>query len=61
MFDKNEFMKYATKHLGMSGMHLEKYASATSRIAAPNIHAFTPAIKPPFAKAYAAFGNGGYA
>jgi ATP-dependent Clp protease protease subunit len=37
--DHNEFFKYATKHLGMSGMHLEKYASAT-----PNITGFTPQV-----------------
>jgi ATP-dependent Clp protease, protease subunit len=41
--DKNEFMKYATKHLGMSTMHLEKYIDK-SMIAAPNITAFTPAV-----------------
>lgn len=40
MFDKNEFQKYATKHLGMSGMHLEKYMDAT----APGIRAFTPYV-----------------
>jgi ATP-dependent Clp protease protease subunit len=40
MFHKDEFMNYATKHLGMSSMHLEKYVSAT----VPNITAFTPAI-----------------
>lgn len=44
MFDKNEFQKYAVKHLGMSGMHLEKYMSATGAAAAPNIRAFTPAV-----------------
>lgn len=44
MFDKNEFQKYAVKHLGMSGMHLEKYAATTGAIAAPNIRAFTPAV-----------------
>jgi ATP-dependent Clp protease protease subunit len=44
MFDKKEFEKYATKHLGMSGMHLEKYMSATGAAAAPNIRAFTPAV-----------------
>ena len=37
--DYNEFYKYATKHLGMSGMHLEKYASLT-----PNITGFTPQV-----------------
>lgn len=40
MFDKNEFQKYATKHLGMSSMHLEQYIAATT----PNIRAFTPAV-----------------
>lgn len=40
MFHKNEFMQYATKHLGMSSMHLENYISST----VPNITAFTPAI-----------------
>lgn len=40
MFHKDEFMNYATKHLGMSSMHLEKYVSSTI----PNITAFTPAI-----------------
>jgi ATP-dependent Clp protease protease subunit len=44
MFDKNEFQKYATKHLGMSTMHLEKYMAANGAIAAPNIRAFTPAV-----------------
>lgn len=40
MFHKDEFKKYATKHLGMSSMHLEKYM----KVAAPNIHAFTPQV-----------------
>jgi ATP-dependent Clp protease protease subunit len=44
MFDKNEFQKYAVKHLGMSNMHLEKYMAAASATAAPNIRAFTPAV-----------------
>lgn len=36
-------MKYATKHLGMSSMHLEKYAEqATPRV--PNIQGFTPNV-----------------
>lgn len=43
MFHKDEFMKYATKHLGMSSMHLEKYAEQTSpRV--PNIQGFTPNV-----------------
>lgn len=40
MFDKNEFQKYATKHLGMSTMHLEKYMETT----VPGIKAFTPYV-----------------
>ena len=45
MIDKKEFMKYATKHLNMSSMHLEKYINQTTpNVAAPNIHAFTPAV-----------------
>lgn len=43
MFHKDEFMKYATKHLGMSSMHLEKYADK-STAAIPNIQAFTPNV-----------------
>ena len=41
---KNEFQKYATQHLGMSSMHLEKYMDHSTRVAAPNIHAFTPQV-----------------
>lgn len=40
MFDKHEFQKFATMHLGMSSMHLEKYIAATT----PNIRSFTPAV-----------------
>lgn len=40
MFHKDEFKKYATKHLGMSTMHLEKYMEAS----APNITGFTPQV-----------------
>ena len=40
MFDKNEFKKYAVKHLGMSGMHLDTYMDRT----APGIRAFTPYV-----------------
>ncbi len=29
MFRKDEFLKYATKHLGLSSMHVEKYAEHT--------------------------------
>ncbi len=37
-------MKYATKHLGMSSMHLENYASQVGAAAAPNISGFTPNV-----------------
>ena len=40
MFPKDEFRKYATKHLNMSGMHLDKYMGAT----VPNINGFTPQV-----------------
>ncbi len=40
MFHQDEFKKYATKHLNMSSMHLEKYMKTS----APNIHAFTPQV-----------------
>ncbi|MBP9132990.1 MAG: ATP-dependent Clp protease proteolytic subunit [Saprospiraceae bacterium] len=40
MFSKDEFRKYATKHLNMSGMHLDKYM----QVAVPNIHGFTPTV-----------------
>ncbi len=43
MFDKNEFQKYATKHLGMSSMHLEKYIQTTTPTG-PNIQGFTPNV-----------------
>ncbi|MCB9309804.1 MAG: ATP-dependent Clp protease proteolytic subunit [Lewinellaceae bacterium] len=39
-FHKNEFLKFAKGHLGMSTMHLEKYAS----VVAPQINAFTPQV-----------------
>lgn len=42
MFHKDEFMKYATKHLNMSSMHLEKYAEKAYQ--APNIQGFTPNV-----------------
>ena len=35
-----EFMHYATRHRGMSRMHLEKFIGTT----VPNIHAFTPQV-----------------
>ncbi|MBK9338172.1 MAG: ATP-dependent Clp protease proteolytic subunit [Lewinellaceae bacterium] len=44
MFNKNEFQKYATRHLGMNSMHLEKYISATTPVSVPDIRAFTPAV-----------------
>ncbi len=44
MFQKEEFRKYATKHLGMNSMHLDRYAQKLGAVAAPNIHAFTPAV-----------------
>lgn len=40
MIPKNEFRKYATKHLGMSSMHLDKYMQTS----VPNIHGFTPQV-----------------
>ncbi len=50
MFHKDEFMKYATKHRGMSSMHLEKYIEQTTptnpitSTSVPNIHGFTPVV-----------------
>ncbi len=43
MFPKNEFRKYATKHLGMSGMHLDNYMDQ-STVAYPNVTGFTPQV-----------------
>lgn len=40
MFPQDEFKKYATQHLGMSSMHLEKYMQAS----VPNVTGFTPQI-----------------
>ena len=40
MFHKDEFSKYASKHLGMSSMHLEKYMQAS----VPQINGFTPQV-----------------
>lgn len=40
MYSNEEFKKYATQHLGMSNMHLEKYM-ATS---VPNVNGFTPQV-----------------
>ncbi len=33
MFRKDEFLKYATKHLGLSSMHVEKYAEHAAKTA----------------------------
>jgi len=41
MYNSDEFKKYATKHLGMSSMHLDKYADSVS---VPNINSFTPQV-----------------
>ncbi|MFQ5445377.1 MAG: ClpP family protease [Saprospiraceae bacterium] len=43
MFQKDEFLKYATKHLGMSRMHLETYGKKTQP-SIPDINSFTPAV-----------------
>lgn len=43
MFQKDEFLKYATKHLGMSRMHLENYSEKANTLV-PNIQGFTPAV-----------------
>ncbi len=43
MFQKDEFLKYATRHLGMSSMHLEHYAEKTA-VSVPNIQGFTPNV-----------------
>jgi ATP-dependent Clp protease protease subunit len=40
MFTKDEFKKYAVKHMGMSSMHLEKYMETS----VPNITGFTPTV-----------------
>jgi ATP-dependent Clp protease protease subunit len=42
VFSKNEFTKFATGHLGLSRLHLEKYMEQAGR--APNIRAFTPQV-----------------
>ena len=43
MVPQDEFMKYATRHMGMSSMHLEKYAEYTGA-EYPNIQGFTPNV-----------------
>lgn len=40
MFPKDEFKKYAVKHLGMSSMHLEKYMDQS----VPGVYGFTPQV-----------------
>jgi ATP-dependent Clp protease protease subunit len=40
MFHKDEFKKYAVKHMGMSSMHLDKYMETS----VPNINGFTPQV-----------------
>ncbi len=37
MFPKDEFKKYATKHMGISSMHLEKYMSVYNDYISPTI------------------------
>ena len=41
---QDEFMKYATRHMGMSTMHLEKYAQTVGGMAAPQISGFSPNV-----------------
>ena len=41
MFPQDEFKKYATQHLGMSSMHLEKYMQTQLFLI---LHGFTPQI-----------------
>ena len=41
MYNSDEFNKYATGHLGMSSMHLSKYAES---VGVPNVHGFTPQV-----------------
>ncbi len=40
MFHRDEFKKYATKHLGMGSVNLEKFMETS----VPNIHDFTPHV-----------------
>jgi len=40
MFNKDEFRKYAVKHLGMGGAQIDKYME----IGTPNIQGFTPQV-----------------
>ena len=43
MFHKDEFRKYAVQHLGMSGMHLDRYFDKNAATV-PNIQGFTPNV-----------------
>ncbi len=40
MLPRDEFRKYAVKHLGMSSAHLDRYMN----VSVPNIHNFTPQV-----------------
>lgn len=44
MFDKNEFRKYATKHLNISSTLLDDYTKHNERMIGGNIQAFTPYV-----------------
>ncbi|BDS13259.1 ATP-dependent Clp protease proteolytic subunit [Aureispira anguillae] len=46
MFNKSEFRKYAVKHMGMTGMHVDTYAEKTAQAAMgmPNVTGLTPYI-----------------
>ncbi len=44
MFDKNEFRKYATKHLNISSSLLDDYTKHNERMIGGNIQAFTPYV-----------------
>ena len=44
MLSKNEFQKYATKHLGMNSHHLEKYLKTTTPTSANLVMGITPTV-----------------
>jgi len=44
MYSQDEFKKYATKHHGMSSMHLEKYMNHSIHNSIPQIDGFTPQV-----------------
>lgn len=44
MFNKSEFRKYAVKHMGMTGMHVDTYAEKNVQAAMPNIQSMTPYV-----------------